>query len=215
MSRKILLKSIICIVGLSLALELESFNVVTNDKILIAFFGGGFLGAGIGLAIRNGTVLDGAELLGVFLNNKYGVSISKIFLFFNLFLFLVATVYIPIETVLFSILTYFVTSKVIDVFIAGFEDFIGITIISVKSHEIEASIHRNLGVGMTIYDNSTGYGKKGINYENRVIQTVINRIDIRKLEQIVLSEDADAFIMEYDVNTVRGGILRRFLRLNP
>ena len=209
-SKKILLKSIVSILALSFVIQIETFPVITEDKLLIAFFGGGFLGAGIGLAIRNGTVLDGAELLGVFLNNRFGISVGKIVLLFNVLLFGAAAFLLPIENIMYSILTFVVTAKVIDLMIAGFEDFIGMMIISEKSEEIEKMISVQLGVGMTVLKGERGYGKTGINENYFIIKTVINRIDIRKLEDIINNIDSKAFVLEYDVNSIKGGILRKY-----
>lgn len=209
-SRMILIKSIVSIIVLSFVIQIESFPIITEDKLLIAFFGGGFLGAGIGLAIRNGTVLDGAELLGVFLNNRFGISVGKIVLLFNVILFGIAAFLLPIENIMYSILTFVVTAKVIDLMIAGLEDFIGMMIISKKSEEIEKSINSQLGVGMTVLKGERGYGKNGINENYFIIKTVINRIDIRKLEDIIDKIDNEAFVIEYDVNSIKGGILRKY-----
>lgn len=209
-SRMILIKSIVSIIVLSFVIQIESFPIITEDKLLIAFFGGGFLGAGIGLAIRNGTVLDGAELLGVFLNNRFGISVGKIVLLFNVVLFGIAAFLLPIENIMYSILTFVVTAKVIDLMIAGLEDFIGMMIISKKSEEIEKSINSQLGVGMTVLKGERGYGKNGINENYFIIKTVINRIDIRKLEDIIDKIDNEAFVIEYDVNSIKGGILRKY-----
>lgn len=209
-SRSILIKSIFSILALSFVIEVETFPVITSDKLLNALFGGGFLGAGIGLAIRKGTVLDGSELLGVFLNSKFGISVGKIVLLFNIVLFSVAAFFLPIENIMYSILTFMVTAKVIDLMIAGFEDFIGMMIVSEKNNEIEKAIIEQLGVGMTILNVDRGYGKKGMNENNTMIKTVINRIDIRKLEDIINQIDDDAFVLEYDVNNIKGGMLRKY-----
>ena len=208
-SKKILFKSIFSIAALAFVLQIETFPIVTEDKLLIAFFGGGFLGAGIGLAIRNGTVLDGSELLGIFLNDRLGISIGRIILFFNLILFGAATFLLPIENILYSILTFVVTAKVIDLMVVGFEDFIGVMIISDQSEKIEETIHKDLGVGMTVVKGERGYGKSGINEDYFIIKIVVNRIDLRKIEDIIENIDRGAFVLEYDVNEIKGGVLRK------
>jgi uncharacterized membrane-anchored protein YitT (DUF2179 family) len=209
-SKSILVKSIFSILALSFIIEVESFPVITSDKLLNALFGGGLLGAGIGLAIRKGTVLDGSELLGVYLNNKFGISVGKIVLLFNVILFSIAAFFLPIENILYSILTFMVTAKVIDLMIAGFEDYIGMMIISEKNNDIEKTIKQQLGVGMIILKADRGYGKKGIKEDYSIIKTVINRIDIRKLEEIINQIDSEAFVLEYDVNNIKGGMLQKY-----
>lgn len=210
-SRRIVIKSIIAIALLALSISLESFPIITEDKLLISIFGGMFLGAGIGVTIRNGAVLDGSELLGLFVFNKYGISIGKTIIAFNVILFAITAYVVSVEIAMYSILAYLVTAKVIDLFIQGLENFIGLTIVSHKSALIEEAIAQQLGVGMTIYKGASGYGSSGKSEQVNIIQTVVNRIDINKTLNLVEEIDSRAFIIEFDVNKVRGGVLKRYL----
>ncbi|MFT5079324.1 MAG: uncharacterized membrane-anchored protein YitT (DUF2179 family) [Planctomycetota bacterium] len=209
-SRRILIKSIIAITLLSISIVLESFPVITEDKLLIAIFGGLFLGAGIGLSIRNGAVLDGSEILGVFIYDRFGIKIGNTILIFNIILFSITAALLTTEIALYSILTYIVTAKVIDLVIEGFEDFVGFTIVSRKSDLIEKALINEMGVGATIYKGASGYGSSGKQNETRIIHTVINRIDIRKTYRVLNEIDSDAFVVEFDINNVKGGVLRRY-----
>jgi len=209
-SKRILIKSIFSIVVLSVLISLETFQTITEDKLLIAIFGGLFLGAGIGLAIRNGSVLDGSEILGVFIYDRFGISIGKTILLFNVILFSITAFLISLEIAMYSILTYIITAKVIDFVIEGFEDFIGLMIVSKKASGIEHSIMNDLGAGMTIYKGVSGFGKKGKQNEIEIIHSIVNRIDIRKAHRIIDAIDKEAFVVEFDINNVQGGILRRY-----
>ncbi len=211
LSKRIVVKSTLSISLLALLISLESFNTITEDKLLIAIFGGLFLGLGIGLAIRNGAVLDGSEILGIFVFDRIGVSIGKTILFFNIILFSITAIFISMEIAMYSILTYLVTAKIIDFIIEGFEDFIGLMIVSKHSQAIEHAILHKVGVGMTIYKGESGYGNTGKQEENRIIHTVINRIEIRKINRVIDAVDPDAFIIEFDINNVKGGVLRKYL----
>ena len=104
-SKRIVVKSIISILGLALFIHFENFEIITDDKLLISIFGGLFLGAGIGIAIRNGSVLDGSEILGVFINDRFGISIGKVILLFNVVLFSITAFIISTEVAMYSILT--------------------------------------------------------------------------------------------------------------
>ncbi|WP_304145528.1 YitT family protein [Mesoflavibacter zeaxanthinifaciens] len=210
-SKRIILKSIISIIGLALFIHFENFEIITEDKFLISIFGGLFLGAGIGIAIRNGAVLDGSEILGIFINDRFGISIGKVILIFNIILFSITAFVISKEIAMYSILTYIVTAKVTDLVIEGFEDFIGITIVSTHYEKIKVAIINELGAGMTIYKGQKGFGSKGKTEDFDIIHTIINRIDIKKMYRIVTSIDKEAFIVEFDVNNVKGGVLRRYL----
>ena len=184
-SKRIVIKSIISIIGLAMIIHFENFGIITDDKLLISIFGGLFVGSGIGIAIRNGSVLDGSEILGVYVYDKFGVSIGKVILLFNIILFSVTALVISTEIALYSILTYIVTAKVTDLIIEGFEDFIGVTIVSKEYDTIRTAIMEELGAGLTTYKGSRGYGNNGHQIDFDIIHTIVNRIDIRKMHRIV------------------------------
>jgi uncharacterized membrane-anchored protein YitT (DUF2179 family) len=210
-SKRIVIKSIVSILGLALFIHHENFATITDDKLLISIFGGLFLGAGIGIAIRNGSVLDGSEILGIYLNDKYGFSIGQVILFLNIILFSITAYLISVEVALYSILTYIVTAKVTDLTIEGFEDFIGVTIVSKEYVAIKIAIMKELGAGLTTYKGSKGFGSQGTQENFDIIHTVINRIDIKKMHRLIDEIDDQAFIIEFDVNNVKGGVLRHYL----
>lgn len=210
-SKHIIIKSIISILGLALFIHYENFATITEDKLLISIFGGLFLGSGIGIAIRNGSVLDGSEILGVFINDRFGISIGKVILLFNIILFAITAFLLSVEVALYSILTYIVTAKVTDLIIEGFEDFIGVTIVSKEFAMIETAIIKELGAGMTLYQGKRGFGSTGEKQDFDIIHCIINRIDIKKMYRLIANIDEHAFIVEFDVNSVKGGVLRRYL----
>ncbi len=211
LTKRILIKSIVSIIILAIFIHFENFSSITEDKLLIAIFGGLFLGAGIGLTIKNGAVLDGSEIFGIFVNKRLGISIGKTILYFNIVLFGITTVLLSVEVAMYSILTFLVTAKVIDLVIEGFEDYVGLMIVSEKVNEIEQNLISKIGVGMTLYKGSKGHGKRGVQSEGDIIHTVINRIDIRRTYDMIDKVDENAFIIEFDVNNIRGGILRKYL----
>ncbi|WP_179351712.1 YitT family protein [Winogradskyella vidalii] len=210
-SKRIVVKSILSILGLAFLIQFGNYGIITEDKLLISIFGGLSLGAGIGIAIRNGSVLDGSEILGIYLNDKFGLSIGKVILMFNIVLFSITALVISVEIALYSILTYIVTAKVTDLTIEGFEDFIGVTIVSNDYAEIKHAIMTELGVGLTTYKGSKGFGSTGAQQDFDIIHTIINRIDIKKMHRIIEEIDDKAFIIEFDVNNVKGGVLRHYL----
>ena len=211
LSKRIFFKSVVSIISLAFIIHFENFNSVTEDKLLIAIFGGLFLGAGIGLAIRNGAVLDGSEILGIFINQRLGISIGKVVLFFNAILFGVTAFLLTLEVAMYSILTFIVTAKVIDLMIEGFEDYVGLMIVSEEINTINEELIKVVGIGTTLYHGSGGYGKRGARQTKEIIHTVINRIDIRRTYNLIESIDKNAFIIEFDVNNIKGGIYSKFL----
>ena len=211
LTKRIFIKSIISIISLAIIIHFENFESITDDKLLIAIFGGLFLGAGIGLTIKNGAVLDGSEILGIFINEHLGISIGKVILFFNAILFGVTALLLSIEVAMYSILTFIVTAKVIDLMIEGFEDHVGLMIVSEKINEIDKKLIKVIGTGTTLYKGSGGYGKRGAQSSKDIIHTVINRIDIRRTYNLIDSIDKNAFIIEFDVNNIKGGIYTKYI----
>lgn len=212
LTKRIFIKSILSIIGLAIFIYFENFTAVTDDKLLIAIFGGLFLGAGIGITIKNGAVLDGSEILGIFINERLGISIGKVILGFNAILFAATALLLSVEVAMYSILTFLVTAKIIDLMIEGFEDYVGLMIVSEHSAEIEEKLNKIIGAGTTSYKGARGYGKRGIQEEGKdIIHTVINRIDIRRTYNLIDKIDKKAFIIEFDVNRIQGGILTKYL----
>jgi len=211
LSRRIFTKSLISIILLAVIIHFENFASITEDKLLIAIFGGLFLGAGIGLTIRNGAVLDGSEILGIFLNDRLGISIGRVILFFNVILFGATALLLSLEIAMYSILTFIVTAKVIDLMIEGFEDYVGLMIISENTNSINEGLIRIVGTGTTLYQGAGGFGKRGTQPKNDIIHTVINRIDIRRTYNLIDAIDKNAFIIEFDVNHIKGGIYTKVL----
>ncbi len=211
LTKKIVIKSFLAIITLATVLHFENFTSITEDKLLISIFGGLFLGAGIGLAIKNGAVLDGSEILGIFINDRFGVSIGKVVLLFNIILFSFTAILISVEVAMYSILAFLVTAKVIDFMIEGFEDFVGLMIVSRHSAEIEKELIGSVKTGVTNYKGGKGYGSRGVQEQTEILHTVINRIDIRRTYNLIAKIDQNAFIIEFDVNNVTGGILKKYL----
>ena len=211
LSKRIFIKSIISITFLALALQVASFDTITEDKLLIAIFGGLFLGAGIGLNIKYGSVLDGSEILGIYVNNKFGISIGKVILLFNIILFSITAFLISVEIAMYSILTFLVTAKVIDFMIEGFEDYIGLMIVSNKYETIKTELIAQIGLGLTVYNGTGGYGKEGGKEQKEIIHTIVNRIDIKRTYNLLEELDDKAFIIEFDVNNIKGGILKTYM----
>lgn len=144
------INSVVAIIGLAIALVAIEYPIITSDKLLVAVFGGFFLGGGIGLTVRGGGVLDGTEVLAIYLSRKTGLTIGDLILIFNIFIFSIAAYLLSIETALYSILTYLAASKTVDFVIEGVEEYIGVTIISTHSEEIKVMIIEKMGRGVTI-----------------------------------------------------------------
>jgi len=208
--RQFALKSILAIIGLAIIVHFIPYPVVTTDKLLIAVFGGFFLGAGIGMAIRGGAVIDGIEVLAIYLSKKTGLTIGDIILIFNIIIFLFGAYILSVEIALYAILTYLVASKTVDFIIEGVEEYTGITIISDNSEKIRLMITEKLGRGVTIFSGKEGYGKRGNNLKQiDIVYTVITRLEIARLRTEIDKIDSDAFIIMSSIKDTKGGMIKK------
>ncbi|MES2425377.1 MAG: YitT family protein [Bacteroidota bacterium] len=204
------LKTLVAIIVLSLVIYFISFPLVTKDKLLIAVFGGFFLGAGIGLTMRGGSVIDGTELLAVYITPRSVLSIGQIILVINVFIFGIAAFFLGIESALYSMLTYLAATQTINYIVQGFDEFTSVTIVSPKSELIKHVIMRHLHRGVTIYKGERGFGKTEIEDKNvDIIVTVITRLEVQRLVARVQQIDPTAFIVTNSVSEVKGGLIKR------
>nr|WP_222983431.1 YitT family protein [[Muricauda] meishanensis] len=207
--RAFTIRAIFAILGLAAVLALVNFPEVTQDRLLVAVFGGFFLGAGIGLSIRGGSVLDGTEVLAIFLSRKFALKIGDVIILINIVIFLAAAYLLSIEAALYSMLTYLAASRTLDFVLDGIEEYTGVTIISKSSAEIRHMITEKLGRGLTIYKAEGGYGREGVKNEYDVIYTVITRLEIRKLNLELNKIDPNAFVVMNSINDTRGGMVKK------
>ena len=204
------IRTILAISGLALVLVLFDFPLITKDSVLVAVFGGFFLGAGIGFAIRGGGVLDGTEVLAIYVSRKTGSTIGDVIMIINIIIFLSAVYLLGVEKALYSMLTYLAASKTVDFLIEGIEEYTGVTIISRKSTDIREMISTKLGRGVTIYKGTGGYGKAGnVNNDTEIVFAVVTRLEISRLRSEIDLIDNDAFVIMHSIKDTKGGMIKK------
>ena len=209
-SRSFALKTAAATTTLAIAVHFVTLPHLTNDKLLIAVFGGFFVGAGIGLCIRGGGVIDGTEVLAVQISRSSTLSVGDFIAIFNIALFCISAWLINLETALYSMLTYLAASKTVDFLITGIEEYIGVTIISEHAEEIHPMIINKLGRAVTIYKGEGGYGKKGIiDGDRKIIFSVVTRLEVQKLVSEIELMDPDAFVIQHTINDTKGGMIKK------
>ena len=203
-------RALAAILALALVLVVVHFPVITQDKMLIAVFGGFFLGAGIGLAMRGGGVLDGTEILAVYLSRKASLSVGDFVLALNILIFIIVAVVLDIQTALYSILTYLAASKTIEFVVNGIEEYTGVTIISEHSDAIRRILTERLGRGVTVYAGHRGYGSHGEQPQPiDIVFTVVTRLEVSQVAAEVNQLDPRAFIIMHSVNDAKGGMVKK------
>ena len=209
-SRKFALRSIVAIVLLAISVHFIQVPIITDDKLLIAVFGGFFLGLGIGLSIRGGSVIDGTEVLAVFVSRKTSLTIGDVILVFNVLIFLVAAYVFTIEIALYAILTYLAASKTVNFVVSGIEEYVGVTIISDHYDEIRLAIIEKLGRGCTLYSGKKGYAKRGETLkQTEIVYTLITRLELARLHTEIDKIDKDAFVVMHSIKDAKGGMIKK------
>jgi uncharacterized membrane-anchored protein YitT (DUF2179 family) len=182
---------------------------VTHDKLLGAVFGGFFLGAGIGLAVRGGGVIDGTEVLAIAVSRRLHTTVGDVITVINVVIFSVAAYLLSVETALYSMLTYLAASKTMDFVIEGIEEYTGVTIISSHHEEIRVMITEQLQRGITVLRGKRGFGRHGHNHDTDVIYCVITRLEVGRLSGEIEKIDPNAFVVMSPVKDITGGIVKK------
>ena len=204
------IKTILGIIALAIAVAVIPYPIITEDKLLVAIFGGFFLGIGIGLAMRGGGVIDGTEVLAINISKRIGTSVGDIILIINIIIFSVAAYVLSLETAMYSILTYLAASKTVDFILEGIEEYTGVTVISKRSETIRKMITEKLGRGVTIINGKSGYGTHGhSNNAIDIVYTVVTRLEVSKLNSEIEKIDKDAFIVMSSIRDTKGGMIKK------
>lgn len=208
-SKAFAIKTALAIAGLALVLANVNFPNVTDDNLLVAVFGGVFLGAGIGLAIRGSSVIDGTEILAILLSRKLGTTIGDIIILINIVIFSAAAYLLSVEVALYSMITYLAASKMLDFIVEGIDEYMGVTIISSHYAEIKKMIVEKMGRGVTMYKGEKGFGKRGETSDMNILFTVITRFEMNKLNTEIQTIDPNAFVVMSSVKDTKGGMIKK------
>jgi uncharacterized membrane-anchored protein YitT (DUF2179 family) len=203
-------KSSLAILLLAVLVHFISIPSITADKLLISIFGGFFLGAGIGLSIRGGAVIDGTEVLAISVSRKSSLSVGDFIALFNIALFSFAILLTNIETAMYSMLTYLSASKTVDFIINGVEEYLGVLIISTKNEEIKKQITIELGRGVTVFKSDKGFGSRGaFDKESNILFCVVTRLEVTNLLLEIDKIDPGAFVVQHPVKDTKGGMIKK------
>lgn len=202
------IKAFIAVILLAVLMTFVTFPQVTSDKVLIAVFGGFFIGLGIGLVIRGGGVIDGLEIIAHYTNKRVAFSTSEIIMTFNTLLFIGAAFEFGIETAMYSILVYYTAMKTSDYVVDGFEEFTALSIISSEFEAVKSIIVNEFGKAITIYKGERGYlpGSFDVKQDCDIIMTIVTRIEIHRIKERIKEKDPKAFFFVQRIKEVKGGL---------
>ncbi|MBX2888362.1 MAG: YitT family protein [Ferruginibacter sp.] len=208
------LRTTIAVIGVAICLQYLQYPQLTHDKLLVAVFGGFFVGLGIGLSMRGGGTFDGIEVLALFTLKRTGFSITEIILGFDIIIFIIAGFYLNIETALYAMLTYFVASQTTKYVIDGIEAYTGVTIISGESEAIKAFLVLKMNKGITVYKGERGFMKDSYEQSKEcdVVFTVITRLEVRRLKKAIYQIDPTAFVFTHTIKETSGGLVKKIVK---
>ncbi len=201
----------ISIFMLTIILNFLEIPTVTEDKVLIAVFGGILMGTGIGLIIRGGGLIDGFEVITDFTQKNSAFSGTEITLFLNSLIMLAAVFSFGIETAMYSILTYFTAIKVTDYVVDGFEEYTALTIISKDHDKVKELIVKQFGKAISVYKGERGYlpDTFHIKHDCDIIMTVVTRLEVHRMKNAISLIDPKAFFYIQTIKEVKGGIVKQ------
>ena len=202
------LRALLAIVALALVVPMLPVQPVTQDRLLVAVFGGFFIGCGMGLSIRGGTVMDGTEILAIDLSRKLRTTVGDVILALNIVVFTIGAVVLSVEAAMYSLITYLAASRTADFIMDGIEEYTAVLIVSPKSAEIRRAITTGLGHGVTILSGGGGYTRKGEPRKVDVLYTVVTRLEIGALSREIERMDPGAFVTMHRLRDIRGGVVR-------
>lgn len=212
--RNFALRSTLTVVLIALTMQFVEFPELTHDKLLVAMFGGFFMGIAVGLSMRGGGTFDGMEVLVLMTTKKSSFSITEIILGMNIVIFIIAAIFMKVETALYATLTYIIAGQTTKYVIEGIEAYTGVTIVSGKSEEIKKALVMELDRGITVYKGERGFMKESFEKSTEVdiIFTVVTRLEVRRLKDTVYEIDPKAFIFTQTVREPQGGIVKEIVK---
>jgi len=202
------IKALIAVLLLAFLMSFVEVPTFTNDKVLIAVFGGILIGLGIGLVIRGGGVIDGLEVIADYTNKNSAFTSTEVILLVNSLLMFGVAWEFGLETAMYSILTYYTAMKTSDYVVDGFEEFTALTIISKEHEKVKSVIVEDFGKAISVYKGERGYlpGAFKVKDDCDIVLTIVTRLEVHRIKQSIIRIDPTAFFYIQSIKEVKGGI---------
>lgn len=200
MGKNFVIQTFFAIAMFSIATNVFHSFKITHDLLLATVFGGIFLGTGVGIVLKNEGSLDGTEIMSLVISKKFGLSVGEIIMAFNIFIYIAAGLVFGWEKAMYSILTYFIASRVIDVVLEGVSNSKSVRIISDKWEDIGNILINDLEIGVTYLHGKGGYSGE----DKTIIYCVVSRLEMSKMKEAIKQIDPRAFISVVDVHEAYG-----------
>lgn len=202
---RLALSSTFAIVILSLCSSyFETMKPATSDPFLSTIFGGIIIGMGVGIVIKSGGSTDGTEIMAIWMDNKFPFSVGEIIMFFNFFILGAAGFVFSWNSTMYSLIAYFICSRMIDAVSTGLDSSKGVFIVTTSYDAVSDAIVHDMHRAVTRLHGQGGFLKD----DKDVLYCVVSRLEITKLKQVVHAIDASSFLSVFDVQEVHGGLVK-------
>lgn len=200
MGKHFVFQTLYAVTMLAVGINIFETYHITDDLLLATVFGGIILGTGVGIVLKNEGSLDGTEIMSLVLSKKFGLSVGEIIMAFNIFIYFGAGLVFGWNKAMYSVLTYFIAYRVIDIVLEGLNSSKSVRVISDKAYDIGQELIDRFEISVTYLKGVGGYSKT----EKTIIYCVVSRLEMAKLKEVVKEFDPGAFISVVDVHEAYG-----------
>lgn len=192
---------------LAIGINIFQAHHITDDLLLATVFGGIILGTGVGIVLKNEGSLDGTEIMSLVLSKRFGFSVGEIIMGFNVFIYFGAGLVFGWNKAMYSVLTYFIAYRVIDIVLEGLNSSKSVEIISDRAYDIGQELIDRFEISVTYLKGIGGYSKT----EKTIIYCVVSRLELAKLKEVVKEFDPKAFLAIVDVHEAYGSRMHKHI----
>ena len=182
----------------------EQLRPATTDPFLSTIFGGIIIGIGVGIVIKSGGSTDGTEIVAIWMDNRTSFSVGEIIMFFNFFILGAAGFVFSWNSAMYSLIAYFICSRMIDAVSTGLDSSKGVFIVTTDYDKVSDAIVHDMHRAVTRLHGQGGFLKD----DKDVLYCVVTRLEVTKLKQVVHGIDPNAFLSVFDVQEVQGGLVK-------
>ncbi len=200
MGKYFVFQTLYAVTMLAIGINIFQSYHITDDLLLATVFGGIILGTGVGIVLKNEGSLDGTEIMSLVLSKKFGLSVGEIIMAFNVIIYFCAGLVLGWNKAMYSVLTYFIAYRVIDIVLEGLNSSKSVRIISDKAYEIGQELIDKFEISVTYLKGVGGYSKQ----EKTLIYCVVSRLELTKVKEVVKEFDSKAFMSIVDVHETYG-----------
>lgn len=201
--REFILLSLLGMTVFSISIDMFSFlsdYIYIEDTLLSCLYGGVLNGLGMGIVFKNRASQGGIDIVAVIFKKYYSINLGRTSLMINIIIIAIASFFFGLEPAMYTLVTMYVASTVLDKVQQGFGNSKSVMIITDHEQQVADAILQTLDRGVTYLEGEGAYtGNK-----KKVIYCIVALKQLAKLKQIVNDIDSSAFMAVSDTAEVLG-----------